>query len=92
MIIEPIANSNNQQNNAPMASEVHYKEAMNKTINERPVEDVGNDTSKKAGGDNNRDKTTTETIIDKDKVVVFTRYDGDGNVVNKVPPGYIARI
>ena len=91
MIIEPIANSNNQQNNAPMASEVHYKEVMNKTIRERPVEDVGNDTSKKAGDKNNDEKTTTETIIDKDKIVVFTRYDEEGNIINKVPPGYVTK-
>ncbi len=90
MIIEPIANSNNQQNNAPMASEVHYKEVMNKTIKERPVEDVGNDTSKKAD-DKKNNETTTETIIDKDKIVVFTRYDEEGNIINKVPPGYVTK-
>ena len=90
MIIEPIANSNNQQNNAPMASEVHYKEVMNKTIKERPVEDVGNDTSKEASN-RNSDETTTKTIIDKDKIVVFTRYDEEGNIINKVPPGYVTK-
>jgi hypothetical protein len=85
MIIEPIANSNNQQSNVSVISEVHFKEGMNKTIKERPIEDVGNETSKKAG-----DETTTKTIIDKNKVLVFTRYDEEGNVVNKVPPGYVA--
>ena len=85
MAIESISETNFNTSNVSVISEVHFKEGMNKTIKERPIEDVGNETSKKAG-----DETTTKTIIDKNKVLVFTRYDEEGNVINKVPPGYVA--
>ena len=87
MIIEPIANSNQQQQNINVvaASEIHFKEGLNKTIKERPVENIGS-------GGRNEPETTTKTVIDKNKVLVFTRYDEEGNVINEVPPGYVAEV
>ncbi len=51
----------------------------------RPVEDAG-DSSKAGAG--KQDETTTETIIDDENTIVFTRYDSEGKEINKVPPGY----
>ena len=54
----------------------------------RPVEDAGDSSKPK---ERTQEQTTTKTIIDEQKVVVFTRYDSDGREINKVPPGYDAK-
>ncbi|HDZ24781.1 MAG: hypothetical protein JRJ86_08035 [Deltaproteobacteria bacterium] len=56
-----------------------------KAREQRPVEDAGDSSKPKAW---TQDKTTTETIIDDENVIVFTRYDSDGREINRVPPGY----
>ena len=51
----------------------------------RPVENIADSAKPKEGAQN---PTTTETVIDDENVVVFTRYDSEGKEINKVPPGY----
>ena len=90
MPIESIAgalNLNEQQMsyNSIVNEQVRAVEQEAKAREVRPVEDAGDGSKAKAG---KRDETTTKTIIDDQKVVVFTRYDSDGNEINKVPPGY----
>ena len=90
MPIESIAaaiNLNEQQMNynSSVNEQVRVVEQNNKAREVRPVEDAGDTSKAKAG---KRDETTTETIIDDQNVVVFTRYDREGNEINKVPPGY----
>jgi hypothetical protein len=86
MVIEPITTNNNQQQqnfsgNVTM-NEIQFKANLNKVAEDRPIEE---DTD-------NSTETTTETIIDDNKVLVFTRYDDEGNAVNVVPPGYVAKV
>ena len=56
-----------------------------KAREQRPVEDTGDSSKPKAGTEA---ETTTETIIDAENVIVFTRYDSEGREINRVPPGY----
>ena len=90
MPIESIAgalNLNEQQisYNSIVNEQVRVVEQDAKAREVRPVEDAADSSKAKQG---KRDETTTKTIIDDHSVVVFTRYDGDGNEINKVPPGY----
>ena len=91
MAIESIAaglNLNAQQTNYNTGVNEQgrvVEQNANKAREVRPVEDTG-DSSKPNAGTNN--ETTTETIIDDKKVIVFIRYDSNGKEINKVPPGY----
>ena len=90
MPIESIAgalNLNEQQMsyNSGINEQVRIAEQNTKAREVRPVEDAGDSSKAKEG---KRDETTTKTIIDDQNVVVFTRYDSDGNEINRVPPGY----
>ena len=90
MPIESIAGSlslNEQQisYNSGINEQVRAVEQNSKAREVRPVEDAGDSSKAKEG---KRDETTTKTIIDDQNVIVFTRYDSDGNEINKVPPGY----
>ena len=51
----------------------------------RPVEDTGDSSKPKARTQN---ETTTETTIEDKNVILFRRYDDEGNMTNEVPPGY----
>ena len=54
----------------------------------RALENAGDSSKPKARTQN---ETTTETTIEDNNVIVFTRYDSEGKEVNKVPPGYDGR-
>lgn len=90
MAIESIAaglNLNAQQTNynTGVNEQGRVVEQNAKAREVRPVEDTGDSSKPKAGANN---ETTTETIIDDNNVIVFTRYDSNGKEINKVPPGY----
>lgn len=90
MPIESIAgalNLNEQQMNynSIVNEQIRVVEQDTKAREVRPVENAGDGSKAKAG---KRDETTTKTIIDDQKIIVFTRYDSEGNEINKVPPGY----
>jgi len=74
--------------NSSVGAQAQVVEQNAKAREVRPVEDAGDSAKPKTGTQEN---TTTKTIIDEQKVVVFTRYDSDGKEINKVPPGYEAR-
>jgi len=74
--------------NSNVSAQAQVVEQNAKAREMRPVEDAGDSAKPKAGTQEN---TTTRTIIDEEKVIVFTRYDSEGKEINKVPPGYEAR-
>ncbi len=90
MPIEPIAaglnlNEPQMNYNSGLNEQTRVVEQNAKTREMRPVEDTTESLQSKA---RSREETTTKTIIDEQKVIVFTRYDSEGKEINKVPPGY----
>ena len=73
----------NYNNGVNEQARVVEQNAMAREV--RPVEDTGGSSKPKA---ETQKETTTETTIDKENVIVFTRYDSEGKEINKVPPGY----
>jgi len=71
--------------NSNVSAQAALVEGQNQAREVRPVENTGDSAGAKAG---TQSDTTTRTIIDDQKVVVFTRYDSEGKEINKVPPGY----
>jgi hypothetical protein len=57
-------------------------------IKERPVEKTGDSTKSEMDLQHNLDTTTRHTIDEKGKII-FERYDADGKLIRKIPPGYV---
>ena len=54
---------------------------------ERPVEKTGDSSKSEMDLPDNLDTTTRHTI-EKSKII-FERYDADGKLIRKIPPGYV---
>ena len=72
--------------NSTVAAQAQVVEQNAKAREVRPTEEAGDSANAKAGTQSQT--TTTETTIDDENVVVFTRYDSEGKEINQVPPGY----
>ena len=94
MPIEPIMNStnHNQQNShhqMVIDAKVLFKKELDKEREVVKTEEIENESDVSSKRQASQDETTTtSTDIDKNNVVIFTRYDNKGDVVNVVPPGY----
>lgn len=74
--------------NSTVAAQAQVVEQNAKAREVRPTEETGDSAKAKA---ETQFETTTQTTIDDDNVIVFTRYDSEGKEINKVPPGYDAK-
>jgi len=79
---------NEQQFNqaSVIKAQSHFVQENEKMRERRPVESSEEGAKPKLKAD---EETHTKTIIDEDNVIVVERYDEDGKLINKIPPGYV---
>ena len=79
---------NEQQTNANQVvrEQVHVAKENEKLKENRPVESAQNSPETKA---RETGLTRTKTTIDENKVIVVEKYDEEGKLVNRTPPGYV---
>jgi len=79
---------NEQQLNQATAikAQAHFVQETEKMRERRPVESSEESTRPKLKAD---EETHTKTTIDENNVIVVERYNEDGELVNKIPPGYV---
>ena len=79
---------NDQQSNLNniIKEQVHFVRRNDKTREIRPVENAeGNPETKLKG----QEETRTDTTIDENNRIVVEKYNKEGKLVNKTPPGYV---
>ena len=78
---------NEQQSNlnSMIKEQVDFVQKNNKTREMRPVENAEDSPGPKM---DLQEETTTKTVIEESKIIV-ERYNKDGELVNKVPPGFV---
>jgi len=67
-------------------AQVHFEQENEKMRERRPVEASEGSPEPKLKWEG---ETRTKTIIDENNRVVVERYNEDGELVNKTPPGYV---
>lgn len=79
---------NEQQlnHNHVIKAQVHFVQENDKMRKRRPVEASEGSPEPKLKG---QGETRTKTIIDENKTIVVERYNEEGELVNKTPPGYV---
>ncbi|MFO7985555.1 MAG: hypothetical protein R6U38_06790 [Desulfatiglandaceae bacterium] len=79
---------NEQQANAHnvVREQVHVTQETEKIRENRPVESAQDSLETKS---RDQGETRRETTIDENNVIVVEKYDEQGKLVAKIPPGYI---
>jgi hypothetical protein len=67
-------------------AQVHFAQENDKMRERRPVEDAEGSPEPKLKGEG---ETRTKTTIDENNTIVVERYNEEGELVNKTPPGYV---
>ncbi|MCF8143271.1 MAG: hypothetical protein K9N21_05055 [Deltaproteobacteria bacterium] len=67
-------------------AQVHFVQENNKLKENRPVEAAENSPEPDMKGEG---ETRTKTVIDENNMVVVEKYNEEGELVNKTPPGYV---
>ena len=73
----------NYNNN--VKEQVHFVQRNEKTREDRTVENANDTPEPKMDF---QEETTTKTVIEENTIIV-EKYNKDGELVNKVPPGYV---
>ncbi len=78
---------NEQQTNYSnvIKEQVHFVQRNDKMREKRPVENAEGSPEPKM---DLQEETTTNTIIEENQIIV-EKYNKDGELVNKIPPGYV---
>ena len=79
-------NEQQSNHNNVVRAQVHIVQENEKIRDKRPVEDAGGSPKSKSNG---YQETQTKTTIEDKNVIVFERYNQEGELINKVPPGYV---
>lgn len=67
-------------------AQVHFVHENDKMRERRPVESAEGSPEPELKAE---EETRTKTIIDENNVIVVERYNEEGELVNKTPPGYV---
>ena len=79
---------NEQQlnHNSIMKAQAHIVQENEKVRERRPVESAEDSPAAELKHD---EETRRKTIIDENRVIVVERYNEEGELVNRTPPGYV---
>ena len=79
---------NEQQlnHNSIMKAQAHFVQENEKMREKRPVESAEDSPEAKLKSE---EETRRKTIIDENNVVIVERYNEEGELVNRTPPGYV---